>query len=184
MPSFPELLHPLSDGAIALRMAREWDIPDILIAHQDDPEMYRRLGLNRPPSGAELGRLAEAEPAHRAAGTHVRLTIVEPGDDTCRGQVDIHHVRWDERSAEIGIWLAPRVRGRGWAPRALRLTAGWLFGSSGLERLALNTDNDNLPMIQAARAAGFIEADEPSAPASVSLTLVRPLPAPPTASGA
>jgi RimJ/RimL family protein N-acetyltransferase len=181
MPSFPEVLEPLSDSVIAVRLAKEWDIPDILIAHQDDPGLYRRLGLDRPPSGAELGRRSEAEPAHRATGTEVRLTILEPGQETCRGQIDVYRVNWDERSAEIGIWLAPQVRGRGWAPRALRLTAGWLFGACTLERLMLFTDPDNESMIQAARAAGFIDADEPPTPDGVSLTLARPLPAPPTA---
>jgi RimJ/RimL family protein N-acetyltransferase len=184
MPSFPELLQPLSDGVVELRLAREWDIPDILIAHQDDPELYRRLGLDRPPSGAELGRRAETEPADRAAGTELRLTILETDDQTCRGQIDVHRVDWNGRSAELGIWLAPQVRGQGVARRALRLAAGWLFGACELERLTLNTDNDNQPMIRAARAAGFIEPDRTPPPAGISLTLVRPLPGPPTASGA
>jgi RimJ/RimL family protein N-acetyltransferase len=180
MPSFPELDQPLGDGVIELRPAREWDIPDILIAHQDDPELYRRLGLDRPPSGAELGRRAEAEPAQRAAGTELRLTILEVGQETCRGQIDVHHVDWNERSAELGIWLAPQVRGRLWASRALRLSAGWLLGPCALERLILLTDPDNQPMIRAAQGAGFT-GPEPGAPGRVSLTLARPLRGAPTA---
>ncbi|HWD85482.1 MAG TPA: GNAT family protein [Solirubrobacteraceae bacterium] len=179
MPSFPELLETLTDGVIEVRLAKEWDIPDILIAHQDDPGLYRRLGLDRPPSGAELGRRSEAEPAHRAAGTEARLTILESGEETCRGQIDVYRVDWDERLAEIGIWLASQVRGRGWAPRALRLTAEWLFGVCGLQRLTLLTEADNEPMIRAARSAGFTGPEPRSG--RVSLTLVRPLPAPPTA---
>ncbi len=70
---------------LELRLAKEWDIPDILIAHQDDPQLYRRIGQERPPSGAELGRCSEAQAAERAAGIAVRLTVVLPGDDTCRG---------------------------------------------------------------------------------------------------
>jgi RimJ/RimL family protein N-acetyltransferase len=211
MPSFPELLEPLGDGVIELRLAREWDIPDILVAHQDDPELYRRLGLDRPPSGAELGRRSEAEPALRAAGTGVRMTILESGKETCRGQIDVYRVDWDEGSAEIGLWLAPQVRGRGWAPRALRLAAAWLFGACALQRLALVTDPDNQPMLRAALSAGFtgpepagftgpeppgftepgpagFTAPEPAGftetqprPGGVSLTLARPLPGPPTA---
>lgn len=179
MPSFPDLPEPLSDGVVELRLAKEWDIPDILIAHQDDPDLYKRLGLFQPPSGAELGRRSDYEPAHRAAGTGERLTIVEPGHDTCRGQLDVYRVNWDERSAELGVWLAPRVRGRGWAPRALRLAAAWLFGACGLQRLTVLTDSDNQPMLAAAHTAGFTEQGQP--PGRVSLTLVRPLRAPPTA---
>ena len=179
MPSFPELSEPLTDGVIALRVASEWDIPDILIAHQDDPGLHRRLGMDRPPSGAELGRRSEREPGERAAGTGVRLTIVEPGGRTCRGQLDVHHVDWAARSGELSIWLAPGVRGRGWAARALRLGAAWLLGVAGLERLTMTTDRQNPAMVRAARKAGFTEAG--GAPEAISLTLVRRPPAPPTA---
>jgi RimJ/RimL family protein N-acetyltransferase len=179
MPSFPELLQPLSDGVIEVRLAKEWDIPDILIAHQDDPQLYRRLGLDRSPSGAELGRRSEHEPRQRATGNEVRLTVVEPGNDICRGQLDVYRVNWEARSAELGIWLAPQVRGRGWAPRVLRLAAEWLFSGCRLERLCLLTDPDNAPMLAAAIVAGFTQHEQDGD--LVSLTLVRPLPAPPTA---
>lgn len=44
MVAFPELDEPLRDELIALRFGAERDIPEILIAHQDDPAMYARLG--------------------------------------------------------------------------------------------------------------------------------------------
>jgi len=179
MPSFPELTQPLTDGVIELRPASEWDIPDILIAHQDDPDLHRRLGLARPPSGAELGRRSEHEPEEWAAGRGLRLTVVAPEDPTCRGQLAVHHVDWPVRSAELGLWLAPQARGQGWAARALRLAAGWLFGACGLDRLTLLTDATNQPMIRAAESAGFTETDR--SPEAISLTLARPLPGPPTA---
>ena len=81
MPTFPEPTEALSTGTVALRLAAERDIPEVLIAHQDDPELYRRLGLDRPPSGAELGRRVEGGPSDRATGTAVWLTIVRAGAD-------------------------------------------------------------------------------------------------------
>jgi RimJ/RimL family protein N-acetyltransferase len=182
MPSFPELTEPLCDGVIELRVGSEWDIPDILIAHQDDPQLHSRLGLARPPSGAELGRQAEREPAERAAGTRLRLTILERGGRTCRGQIDIHDVLWAERRAELGIWLAPQCRGRGLAARALRLAAAWLFEQCGLLHLCLLTDPGNRAMLGAARAAGFSPAgaggaaspDRPGGEAPVRLCLAAP----------
>jgi RimJ/RimL family protein N-acetyltransferase len=170
MPAFPALENRLSDGVVELRLAKEWDIPDVLIAHQDDPTLYRRLGLVRPPSGAELGRRSEAEPGERAAGRTLCLTVVEPGDDTCRGQIDVHHLDWDQGCAELGIWLAPQFRGRGLAPQALRLAAAWLFEGCGLRRLTVRTEPDNRPMIGAARAAGFREEEPRQGSACLSLT--------------
>jgi RimJ/RimL family protein N-acetyltransferase len=156
MHSFPELEQPLCSEQVELRFEAERDIPDILIAHQDDPALYVRLGLERPPSAAELGRRNEREPGARADGIGVRFTILEPGSDICRGQLDIHRVEWDDLRAEAGIWVAPAFRGRGLAPAALRVTGGWLFDACGLARLELLTEPDNLAMIAAAQAAGFV----------------------------
>ena len=162
-PQIPELRERLSDGEVELRTSTEWDIPDILIAHQDDDELYRRIGLSRPPTGAELGSAAEREPAERAAGTAVKLTIVEPDSDDCRGRVEVREIDWEHGAAELGVWVAPQLRGRGVARRALRLAAGWLFGTVGLRRLTLRTDADNVALRRAAAAAGFeLVSDEPT----------------------
>ena len=157
MPSIPRLEQPLRGEHVGLRLAAERDIPEILIAHQVDPELYARLGLQRPPSGAELGRQMELAEREREDGVRVRLTIVEPGSDECRGRISVHSIDWESGRAELGMWLAPRARGRGLAPAALRLVAQWLFGGCGLERVELLTEPDNEPMLRAARAAGFAE---------------------------
>ena len=118
-PEIPELRERLSDGEVELRTSTEWDIPDILIAHQDDPDLHRRLGLARPPSGAELGSAAERDPAERAAGTGVKLTIVEPGSDDCRGRVETHGIDWEQGSAELsGLGGATAEGARCGPPRA------------------------------------------------------------------
>jgi ribosomal-protein-alanine N-acetyltransferase len=153
---FPDLEAPLRDERISLRFSSERDIPEILIAHQDDPSMFMRLGHERPPSGAELGRAAERAAADRAAGERAGLAILELGSDDCRGELLIHHVDTEMARAELGLWVAPQVRGRGYARSALGLASGWLFAACGLERLAVLTETDNEPMIRAALAAGFV----------------------------
>jgi RimJ/RimL family protein N-acetyltransferase len=154
--AFPDLDEPLSDERIALRFGSERDIPEILIAHQDDPRMYARIGDERPPSGAELGREAERAEAERVGAAHVSLTILEPGGDDCRGRIEVGHVDREAARAELRVWVVPQYRRRGYASGALALAAGWLFGACGLERLGLLTETDNEPMIHAARAAGFV----------------------------
>jgi RimJ/RimL family protein N-acetyltransferase len=157
MPSIPALEEPLVGEHVGLRLADERDIPEILIAHQDDPQLYARLGLKRPPSGAELGRQMELAEQERETGVRARLTILEPGSDECRGRISVHSIDWDHGRAEVGIWLAPNVRGRGLATAALRLAAHWLFDQCGLEQVQLLTEPENEPMLRAARAAGFVE---------------------------
>jgi RimJ/RimL family protein N-acetyltransferase len=157
MQSFPDLVSPLRSEAVELRFAAERDIPEILIAHQDDPQLYLQLGLERPPSGAELGRRSEHEAQERASGNAVRFTILEPGCDACAGQFDVHRVDWDHRRAEAGIWIVPHARRRGLASAALPLAGRWLFEVCGLARLELLTQPDNEAMIAAARRAGLTE---------------------------
>jgi RimJ/RimL family protein N-acetyltransferase len=156
MPAIPELTAPLTDDRVSLRLGSEHDIPEILIAYQDDPQLHLRLGEERPPSGAELGRRLERAAAERTRGSRVTLTILVAGGDDCRGRIDVHHLNWEHARAELGIWVAPQLRGRGLGRRALRLAAGWLFDACRLERLAILTEPDNEPMLRAARAAGFV----------------------------
>lgn len=155
MPAFPELREPLTDGTVSLRLPAEWDIPDILIAHQDDPRLHIVLGLERPPSGAELGREVERAPDERADGRALKLTITGLDSDDCAGRLSVHEVSWRHRRAELGIWIVPGLRGRGYATRALGLAVPWLFAHTGLERLGMLTETDNHAMRKAAADAGF-----------------------------
>lgn len=145
----------MSDGTVRLRFGAERDIPEVLIAYQDDRQLDFRLGEERPPSGAELGRRSERAAADRAAGLRATLTVLEPGSDRCRGQLTVQNLDWEHRRAELGLWLAPQVRGRGYAPRVLRLSVEWLFSACELQRLQLLTHPDNEAMLAAARSAGF-----------------------------
>ncbi|HLH65838.1 MAG TPA: GNAT family protein [Solirubrobacteraceae bacterium] len=156
MPSFPILPAPLTGRLARLRPAAERDIPEVLIAHQDDPGLHAALGERRPPSGAELGRRAEAAAAELASGTRAWLTICEGEDDECRGQLDVFDVEWAHGRARLTVWVAPHARGRGLGAEALGLSARWLLGDCGLVRLALLCEPANAPALAAARCAGFV----------------------------
>jgi RimJ/RimL family protein N-acetyltransferase len=116
----------LSDGTVTLRASAERDIPEILIGYQDDREMHRALGEPRPPSGAALGRRAEAAEDARRSGRSLTLTILAPASDRCRGEVRVSNVDWKDRTAELRVWVAPEVRGHGLGGHAQALTRRWL----------------------------------------------------------
>jgi [ribosomal protein S5]-alanine N-acetyltransferase len=157
MTSFPRLPEPVTDGHVVLRDYEERDIPEILIAYQDDPRLHLLTGEDRPPTGAELGSRAEREAAARAAGERVTLTVLESGSDTCRGQIRIGDVDWDHARATLSIWLAPQVRGRGVGRRGLELAGRWLLGTCRLARVDLLAETDNAAVRAAAQAAGFAQ---------------------------
>jgi ribosomal-protein-alanine N-acetyltransferase len=156
MSPFPHLAEPLSAGGVVLRDYAERDIPEILIAYQDDPRLHLSTGEDRPPSGAELGRRAEREAAWRATGERATLTVLEPGSDTCRGQIRVDDVDWDHARAGVAVWLAPQVRGKGLGRAALRIAGAWLLTTCRLARVELFAEPDNPAIIGAAQAAGFV----------------------------
>ena len=137
MHEIPKLTSPLADEVVRLREIAEWDIPEILIAHQDDPMLCLRLGHRRPPTGAQLGSEVERADARRAEGLGISLTLTEPAGNDCRGRLEISAIDWDARSARISLWVAPRWRRRGLADHALGLATRWLTETVGLDELTV-----------------------------------------------
>jgi RimJ/RimL family protein N-acetyltransferase len=154
--AIPELTEPLNNGRVALRLAAERDIPEVLIAHDDDPQLYIDRGRARPPTGAELGRDMEQAAAQRADGSFETLTLLEPGSDDCRGQLYVYNIDWDNARAELGLWVSPGSRNKGLGRAALMLASSWLFDAWGIERLQLTTVPSNEAMMSAALGAGFV----------------------------
>ena len=151
-------------GAVALRLGAERDIPEILIAHQDDPQLHARLGLERPPSGAELGRRAERA-ADRARGRDAACAD-DPragGSDVCRGQIDVHRRRLGPpagRARDLG-----RAAGRaaaGWPPRRCGSSvAGCSTPAAGAPR-SCSTEPDNAADARARPRGGVRRRGRPA----------------------
>jgi RimJ/RimL family protein N-acetyltransferase len=156
MPSFPRFPEPLSGDGVQLRLAAERDIPEILIAHQDDPQLFARLRMQRPPSGAELGRRTELADTERALGARLWLTILSSGSDECRGQIDVHETELHYGRTDLDVWVVPDQRDRGLGSAALALAGRWLIGQAGLARVQLFIEPSNEPMLAAAAKAGFV----------------------------
>jgi len=132
MPAIPAPPERFGDDLIELREIAEWDIPEVLIAHQDDRDLHRRRGLERPPTGAQLGTEVERATDERLAGRSVKLTIVEPRGNDCRGRVEVDSFDWEKRSANLRVWAAPDARGRGYEQHAAELASQWLRSGVGL----------------------------------------------------
>ncbi len=94
--------------------------------------MYKQLGMNRPPTGAQLGRQVELAPLERESGQSVSFTIVEPGSADCRGRVDVHDIDWDACSAALCVWVVPQRRGLGYSTAAVELAVEWLRDEAGI----------------------------------------------------
>ena len=140
MPSFPAPDSLLTDSVVALRLSAERDIPEVLIAYQDDPDLARTLGEQRPPTGAALGSRAEHAPEKMAEGEAIVFSVLEANGDLCLGEVRVSDVDWPGGRSRLTVWVALPYRGRGWGARAARLATGWLTERCGLEATCSGAD--------------------------------------------
>lgn len=137
MPSIPEPPERFGDELVELREIAGWDIPEVLIAHQDDRDLHKRLGLEKPPSGAQLGLEVEDAERERRAGESIRFTIVAPGRNDCRGRVEVDDFDWGQSSAVMRVWVASQLRDRGYEQRAADLASDWLRNAARIQHITV-----------------------------------------------
>jgi RimJ/RimL family protein N-acetyltransferase len=155
---------PLTDGRVCLRYRRAADL-DAISAASEDPEIRR--WLNDPPMdatarAASMGRVAEAFQTGRSAP----LVIADAATDESVGLINLQFR--DDRVATIAYSVFPAYRGRGVAPRAVRLAVDWAFSELELTELLLEIDPGNLASLRVAGKCGFqpvLAADRNLAPA-------------------
>jgi RimJ/RimL family protein N-acetyltransferase/nitrite reductase/ring-hydroxylating ferredoxin subunit len=145
---------PLSDGLIALRPFRAEDAPAIVAACQD-LEIQRWVPIIPVPYTEADARgfiLMTLQAWHDGSG--YEFAITDATTDQYVGSIGLH-LGANPRRHAIGYLVAPQVRGRGYATRALRLLARWGFRELGIERLALWTLIGNARSQGVAEKAGF-----------------------------
>jgi len=151
-PTFLETT--LTAGDLTLRPLTESDADDVAEACQD-PETLRWLPIPRPYTLANaewfIGTFA---PALRESGAGIVFAIQSAG--RLAGVVDLKHVNWAYKVAEVGYWVAPWARGRGVASRATRALAEWAICDHGFERVELFAATGNIASQRAAEKAGFV----------------------------
>jgi len=151
-----ELVLPkpdLSDDAIVLRALRPADVPDVAAACRD-PEIVR--WTIEIPEG-----YTEEHARNWIASTHegwkkgtAELAITKKSTGALAGAIGL--VARQDWIAEIGYWVAPPFRSRGFATRALELISAWAE-ALGFARLQLTILPGNEPSARVAAKAGYVE---------------------------
>ncbi len=142
---------PLTDGVVAVRPRRAADVDAIAEAGHDPGT---RRWLDDPPMDARaratsMARVEEAWSSGRAAP----LVIADAGTDEPLGLVNLRFL--DDHEAAVAYSVFPAARGRGVAPRAVRLVVGWALGELALARLLLEADVENTASVRVAEKCGF-----------------------------
>jgi RimJ/RimL family protein N-acetyltransferase len=142
---------------VRLRALTVEDAAAYAAAFVDDPQLGFLAGEKTDPDEEEVRRRVVEGAENAATRTSIELALVSSDDGTFLGSPYLFHVDRHHARGEIGFWLAPNARGRGYATRGFELLVGWAFGSLGLERLWLETYPENAAMRRLAERAGFVE---------------------------
>jgi ribosomal-protein-alanine N-acetyltransferase len=143
---------PLTDGEIVLRPLVEADAP-AHYAGTDDP-LVKRFAFRRPfVDEADTRAWVRRLPGRMAAGEAIVFAVAAPGVELAGG-VMLIRTDWEQRSSEVGFWLAAHARGQGVARRAVELLCPWAF-TLGLERLSALCLPDNEAAHRVVERAGF-----------------------------
>jgi RimJ/RimL family protein N-acetyltransferase len=134
-------------------LLRPWHAGDAdrLYAIMQNSTMGEFLALPTPYSRDEARQWVEQLGGEgRREGTGLGCAVVEKASDRLVGSAAIR-LTGDQ---EVGYWVAPDARGRGFAAEATRVLSAWGF-QLGLPRIQLRCDVRNLASVRTALAAGF-----------------------------
>jgi RimJ/RimL family protein N-acetyltransferase len=138
----------LGDGVVELRPLGP-DDTDAIAALRDLPEV-RATSFG----STDVVRVCAEAGYDWLSGRAARMTIRDAGTSALAGEIGLFDVDGTGQGM-IGYDLLPAFRGKGFATRAVRLLAGWAFGTAGLARLVAGTAPDNLASQAVLERAGF-----------------------------
>jgi RimJ/RimL family protein N-acetyltransferase len=144
----------ITDGVIRLRLLAEADV-DALVEAVQDPQVPRWTRIPSPYEEAHAQEWLVEGARRRELGEGLDAMIVDAETDALLGGVGMVRVDWQERTSELGYWLARPARGRGVMTRAVRLISEWIFENLPIDRLGILASVENAPSRAVAERAGF-----------------------------
>ena len=154
MPALPRLERPLADGEVALRAWRSADAAP-MAALLNDPEIARWTRVPSPYTDHHAEEFLRLMEVARRAGEELALAVTDPESDELLGSMSLRITSWDDLRGEIGYLVFAAARGRGVAPRAVRLLTRLAFDEIGLCRVGILTAVENVASQRVAEKAGF-----------------------------
>ena len=142
----------ISDGVVVLRTPRERDIDRVMPAFADpDPREAGNLpAFGREEFAASLPYL----PAMAASGRLMPMLAADAATGEVVGGGTLHHLDAERAIVEIGYWILPHARRRGFATRIARMLAEHAF-ALGVERVAAYVNVGNVASEATLERAGY-----------------------------
>lgn len=149
----------LTTGRLVLKELEPEDI-DAVTAICQDPEIQKWTLIPSPYTRADAEAfITEIGPAGRAAGTDAVFGLYRATDGELLGAIGLHGITpataRHTAYAEVGYWLAPSARGRGFITEAVRAVCRWAFAALDLDRVEWTAFVPNEESRRVALRAGF-----------------------------
>jgi RimJ/RimL family protein N-acetyltransferase len=142
----------LRDDDIVLRLPSADDIDELAPAFAD-PDLREAGNLPELDRDEILATLPYL-PALAADGRLLPVVVAEAPRGDVLGGAALHHLDAERGIVELGYWLFPHARGRGFATRVARLLAEHAF-ALGVQRVAAYVNVGNRASERVLERAGF-----------------------------
>lgn len=141
---------------LRIRDFRLGDIPDLALAATDET-IQRWLPLPKPYTLAHAEQWCTVTaPRAFEEGTGLELAVEDRGTKELIGSVRLKSTNWLTSVTEIGYWISPGGRGRGYATEAVGELSAWTFSSSPIERIELLAATENTASQRVAERCGYV----------------------------
>jgi RimJ/RimL family protein N-acetyltransferase len=147
--------EPIGDGHIVLVPLAAGHLAG-LEAVGNDPLVQRFTRVPEPFGSQEAARWLGLYEQGWEDGSRAGFAILDPSTGTFLGMIAFVVLRLESLEAEVGYIVAPEVRGRGVANRALTLLTRWGFETVGLERIELRAELENPASLKVAERCGYV----------------------------
>jgi len=126
----------LSDGRLRIRRWHRRDVPAIVDALADGSVSEWIVGMPHPYTRDDAKRFIARATAELESGVGAHLAVEDLRRRAIVGAIAVE-LRSMRQAAEMGYWIVPEQRGRGFAEAALRILMDWSFSELALARLEL-----------------------------------------------
>ena len=136
---------------------REWLDSDVqpMVAMLADPEIARWTRVPTPYGARHATEFIARMRQQRMVGEAIGFAVVDARGSDLLGSIDLRVLSWEHLRGEVGYLVGAHARGRGVAPRAVRLLSSWGFAAVGLRRIGILVDPRNAASQRVAAKAGF-----------------------------
>ncbi len=143
---------PLTDGVVVLRRWARDDLGCVEEASQD-PDIPKGTTVPATFTPAEGLAWIERQWSRHDEGTGLSQAIADAASNEALGAAVL--MARQSGTVEIGYWLIPRARGRGFGSRAVGLLARWAVTEAPLARVEALVVPDNIASQRVLEKAGF-----------------------------